>query len=287
MTRRPVVAGQFYEGTRAGLLRELERCFAGPLGPGRLPAVSGQRSGNILGLVSPHAGYYYSGSAAAFAYEALAADGIPDVAVLLGPNHYGLGAAAAISPDDAWATPLGDLRADAEVAEAILRQSRLTQVDGMPHAREHSIEMQLPFLQYIGGDAIRIVPISIAHLTNADALALVEDLGCAIAEAVSGKRAVIIASTDFTHYESRIAAQAKDALVMERILAIDPQGLIDIVYSQGITMCGAIGAAVMLETCKKREATSARGLTYYTSGDVSGDNDQVVGYGSLSVGRPA
>lgn len=287
MARPPAVAGQFYEGNRAGLLRELEQCFVGPLGPGRLPAVTEQPSGNILGLVSPHAGYYYSGSAAAFAYEALAADGLPDAAVLLGPNHYGLGAAVAISPDDAWATPLGEMRADAEIAEKIIRLSRFAEVDELPHAREHSIEVQLPFLQYVGGESVRIVPISIAHLRLQDALALVDDLGNAIAEAFTGRRAVVIASTDFTHYESRTVAQATDSLAIERILAMDPQGLIEIVYSRGITMCGAVGAAVMLEACRRLGAGHATQLTYYTSGDVSGDVDQVVGYGSLTVGRTA
>jgi len=292
MARPPAVAGQFYESTKSGLVQEIERCFLGELGPGKLPGralrqaqdASG-RVGHVLGLVCPHAGYYYSGSAAAHAYKALAADGIPDIAVLLGPNHYGLGSAVAVSPDDAWATPLGSLGADAEVAETILKLSKFAEADELPHTKEHSIEVQLPFLQYIGGDSIRIVPISIAHLDRDDALALVEDLGHAIAEAISGKSAVVIASTDFTHYESQSVAQARDALAIGQILAMDPQGLIEVVYSKDITMCGAIGAAVMLEACKKLAAITARKLTYYTSGDVSGDTSQVVGYGSLSIER--
>ncbi len=283
MARPPAIAGQFYDGTKSGLLREIESCFLAQLGPGKLPETAEQRRGNVLGLMTPHAGYYYSGSAAAHAYAALAADGIPDIAVLLGPNHYGRGSAVALSPDDAWTTPLGNLRTDGEVAESILELSRFADVDELPHAREHSIEVQLPFLQYIGGESISIVPISIAHLNSADALALTEDLGAAIAGALAGRSAVVIASTDLTHYESLSAAQAKDALVMERILALDWQGLIDLVYSRGITMCGAIGVAVMLEACKQRGATAVDQLAYYTSGDVSGDTDQVVGYGSVSV----
>lgn len=286
MARPPAVAGQFYEGTRSGLVQEIERCFLGELGPGKLPEVRPQRVGRVLGLVCPHAGYYYSGSAAAHAYEALAADGVPDVAVLLGPNHYGRGSAVAVSPDDAWATPLGSLHADADAAATILKLSKFAEVDELPHAKEHSIEVQLPFLQYIGGGSIRIVPISIAHLDRDDALALVEDLGHAIAEAISGRSAVVIASTDFTHYESKSVAEARDALAMEQILAMDAQGLIEVVYAKDITMCGVIGVAVMLEACKRLGATEARKLTYYTSGDVSGDRSQVVGYGSLSIDVP-
>jgi MEMO1 family protein len=286
MARPPAVAGQFYEGTKSGLVQEIEQCFLGELGPGKLPEVRPQRVGSVLGLVCPHAGYHYSGSAAAHAYAALAADGIPDVAVLLGPNHYGLGPAVAVSPEDAWATPLGSLRADAETAETILKLSRYAEADELPHMKEHSIEVQLPFLQYIGRDSTRIVPISIAHLDRSDALALVEDLGHAIAEAVSGRSAVVIASTDFTHYESHSVAQTRDALAMEPIVAMDPQGLIEVVYSKDITMCGVIGVAVMLEACKRLGAVNARKLTYYTSGDVSGDRSQVVGYGSLSIELP-
>ncbi len=325
MARAAVVAGQFYNGTREGLIREIEECFAGRLGPGPLPengpsirptdqAYSGPTDRRVLGLVCPHAGYMYSGAAAAWAYSALAADGIPEVAVILGPNHYGLGPAVALSPDDEWATPLGTLAADAEVAEAILKLSKYCEPDELGHAREHSIEVQLPFIQYALGDAVRIVPISISHLGEDDALALVDDLGNAIAEAVRARfgisapqssaggegfgssapqssaqipkhrgEAVIIASSDFTHYESKSSATAKDSLAIERILALDARGLIETVYSRGITMCGVIGTAVMIEACVRLGAKSARKLTYYTSGDVTGDNDQVVGYGAISV----
>ena len=304
MTRAPAVAGQFYEGTKQSLIEAIEKSFLGTLGPGRLPVVREKqishcvrndvnnagdiptsRLGNVLGLVCPHAGYVYSGSAAAWAYDALAADGIPEVAVLLGPNHYGLGAGAALSPDESWATPLGTLRSDAQTAEAVGRLCRYAEVDELAHIREHSIEVQLPFLQYLAGDAVRIVPISIAQLSQADAALLVEDLGSAIAEAVSGKSAVVIASSDFTHYESKASATAKDSIAIGRILDLDAKGLIEEVYSRDITMCGVIGTAVMLDACKRLGATSARKLAYYTSGDVTGDTDQVVGYGAISIER--
>lgn len=285
MTRAPAVAGQFYDATRQSLVQTIEKSFLGRLGPGRLPAVRQDRQGHVLGLVCPHAGYVYSGSAAAWAYDALAEDGIPDAAVLLGPNHYGMGAMAALSPDESWETPLGTLSCDAGIAEAILKRSRYAEPDARAHAKEHSIEVQLPFLQYLGGEALRIVPISIAHLSKTDALLLVEDLGSAIAEAVSGKSAVVIASTDFTHRESKASATARDAIAIGRILDLDPKGLIEEVYSRDITMCGVIGTAVMLDACKRLGAASARKLAYYTSGDVTGDTDEVVGYGALSIER--
>lgn len=284
MARQPVVAGQFYPGTRDELIREIEHCFLRELGPGALPAAALERKGAILGLVAPHAGYHYSGSAAAHAYAALAADGVPDVAVILGPNHHGRGAAVAISPDTVWATPLGDVPVDSFVAQAILEYSRFASVDELPHAREHSIEVQLPFLQYVGDDSIGIVPISVSHLDNEDALLLVEDLGLAIARATEGKSAVVIASTDLSHYETQSVARAEDALVMERVLALDPVGLVDVVYTRRISMCGVIGVAVMLKACTAMRAVRAHSLTYYTSGDVTGDAEHVVGYGAVCVG---
>ena len=285
MVRTPAVAGQFYEANERNLVRSIEKSFLGRLGPGKLPDAPNERLGHVLGLVCPHAGHVYSGSAAAWAYGALASDGIPEIAVLLGPNHYGLGEGAAVSPDETWATPLGELQVDVETAQAILNSSKYAKPDELAHAREHSIEVQLPFLQYIGGRKAKIVPISIAHLAKADALLLAEDLGSASAEALSGKSAVVIASTDFTHYESKARATELDSLAMHRILDLDPKGLIELVYSRDITMCGAVGTAVMLHACLKLGATSARKLTYYTSGDVTGDTDQVVGYGALSIER--
>ena len=283
MARPPAVAGQFYEDSRTGLIREIEQCFLGRLGPGKVSPRSEDGAGNLLGLVCPHAGYYYSGSAAAFSYNILASEGIPGSIVLLGPNHYGLGSPVAISPDDVWATPLGEMQVDVETAEAILRSCKFTEVDDLPHAREHSIEVQLPFIQYVGCGSARIVPISIAHLGKADSLSLVEDLGKAIADAVSGNPAVIIASTDFTHYEPKSVAEARDAVAIERILAMDPEGLVEVVSDKDITMCGVVGVAVMMQACKNLGASRAEKLTYYTSGDVSGDTAQVVGYGAIAI----
>ncbi|MCE5200421.1 MAG: AmmeMemoRadiSam system protein B [Armatimonadota bacterium] len=284
MVRRAAVAGMFYDGDVSELRRSVEDCFMGTFGPGRAPEVSGERQGRVLGLVCPHAGYIYSGAAAAWAYNALAEDGVPDIAVIIGPNHQGVGAAVAVATEeDQWSTPLGALSIDMDVARSILKSSQAAQGDNVAHFREHSIEVQLPFLQYLGADKTRIVPICIAHVSYHDALVLLTDLGSAIAKAIKGKSAVIIASTDFSHYESKASAQAKDTAAIDRILAMDPQGLIQTVHDRQITMCGAVGTAIMLQACKTLGATTARKLTYYTSGDVTGDLEQVVGYGAVAI----
>lgn len=283
MARRSAVAGMFYDGNPEGLTRSIEACFEGPLGPGRVPEPRADRLGNILGMVCPHAGYVYSGSAAAWAYYALALDGIPETAVILGPNHHGLGPVVSISAEDEWETPLGILRVDRRTARLILEHSVYASEDNAAHSREHSIEVQLPFLQYIAGDAVSIVPISISHLSEYDAMERASNLGQAIAKALDGRSAVIIASTDMTHYESRAEAQARDDAALREICLRDPRGLIMTVYEQGISMCGVIGTAVMLEACGRLGARTARRLAYYTSGDVTGDTSQVVGYAAAVV----
>ena len=283
MTRTPAVAGMFYELDPEALIHSIERCFLGKLGPGKLPSRKDVRSGEVLGLVSPHAGYTYSGAAAAYAFDRLASDGLPETAVLLGPTHHGLGAAVAVSTETEWTTPLGAVQTDAETIDAVLELCGFAQRDDTAHVSEHSLEVQLPFLQYIGGDAVKIVPISIAHLSEDDAAALSLDLGQAISKSLAGKSAVVIASTDFTHYEPRASAESKDSLAIDQILKLDARGLLREVYGKSITMCGVAGTAVMLEACKALGAKQARKLTYYTSGDVTGDMSQVVGYGAFSV----
>lgn len=285
MTRKPAVAGAFYDGEARALRSTIEECFTGRLGPGSLPETRPERLGKVMGLVCPHAGYMYSGSAAAFAYKALAEDGLPRIAVILGPNHTSLGAAVAVAADDEWVTPLGSVSVARETADAILRGCEFAGSDDLAHAREHSIEVQIPFLQFIGGDGVKIVPISIAHLSEHNAAVLARSLGQAIASALDGEQAVVIASTDFTHYESRTSALEKDSAAIGHILELDAEGLISTVYSRDITMCGVAGTAVMIEACRAMGASSARKLAYYTSGDVVGDMTQVVGYGAMSVER--
>lgn len=282
MLRSPAVAGMFYEASQERLLEELKECFLDQPGPGALPEIPDNPARSLIGLVCPHAGYVYSGYAAAHAYAALASDGVPDSIVILCPNHTGAGAVVAVSKEPRWSTPLGEIEIDINIANEILDGCKYAREDSLAHLREHAIEVQLPFLQFIGCKS-KIVPIAIGHLSEQDALTLAFDLGQAIADALRGRNAVIIASTDFSHYERQSRANTLDSLAIDQILKLDPQGLIHTVYQHQITMCGAIATAVMLEAAVQLGAQKAEKPAYYTSGDITGDTSQVVGYAALTI----
>jgi AmmeMemoRadiSam system protein B len=282
MLREPAVAGTFYDDDPSELRETIDACYLGPFGPGKLPMPAPMITRNIIGLICPHAGLRFSGYAAAWSYYELAEDGIPDTAVILGPNHRGLGAPAAIMTRGEWATPLGNVQIDSETATAILSSSGLVAEDPIAHQKEHSIEVQLPFLQTLG-KPISIVPIIVSLLAWEDAPLYAEELGRSIAQAISGKNAVVIASTDFTHYEPKSSAEAQDRHAIEAIAKLDAQALVETVIEREITMCGVVPAAAAVVAAKKLGATSGEKLTYYTSGDILGDESPVVGYGALML----
>ena len=284
MTRQPAVAGTFYEADAEGLREAIDDCFLGPFGPGSRPEPASTVTRNIVGLVCPHAGYRFSGCAAAAAYFELARDGLPETAVLIGPNHRGIGSPAAIMSSGTWRTPLGNVEIDSETARAILRGSDLLQEDETAHLPEHSLEVQLPFLQYLGGGT-KIVPILLSILAWENAGSYTENLGRAISEALQGKNAVVIASTDLTHYEPKEFAERQDRMAIEAIEALRYRSLLDVVARRGISMCGAVPTAVAIVACSGLGARKASLLTYYTSGDIVGDTSQVVGYGALKIVR--
>ncbi|HJX69996.1 MAG TPA: AmmeMemoRadiSam system protein B [Dehalococcoidia bacterium] len=279
--RKPVVAGSFYAGAASGLHRQIEDCFKHTLGPGALPRAPKAGERHILGLVSPHAGYIYSGPVAAHGFFQLALEGKPEVVVILGPNHRGIGAEVALSKEDRWQTPLGYLEIDSEVGERIVSAARWAQWDDLAHSWEHSIEVQLPFLQYIYQAGIRVVPIAMLRQD----LEASQDLGGAIATALKGRNGIIVASSDFTHYESQSAASKKDNLALEAILSLDAKQLENVVSRHNISMCGPGPVMSMLTACQKLAASQARLLRYATSGDITGDYSQVVGYASVEVTR--
>ena len=277
--RKPAVAGSFYDGSAAGLRRQIEDCFKHPLGPGALPGSARVVERRILGLVSPHAGYIYSGPVAANGFFQIAAEGKPQTVVILGPNHRGLGAAVAVGGQDAWQTPLGSVEIDVEVGQAIVSATRWARLDDLAHSMEHSIEVQVPFLQYIYENGFRIVSISMLRQD----WEVSRELGRAVAAALKGKNAVIIASSDFSHYESQSMASKKDHLALEAILNLEPERLEETVISHSITMCGPGPVMSMLTACKALGSKKARLLRYATSGDITGDHSQVVGYASVEV----
>jgi AmmeMemoRadiSam system protein B len=277
--RRPCQAGAFYAGTKNSLKVEIERCFLHRLGPGKLPSVPAKGERKIVALVCPHAGYMYSGPVAATSYYHLAIDGTPDIIIILGPNHSGFGSGVSIMTEGKWATPLGEVEIDSNVANEIVKNSKLIDVDDQAHAYEHSIEVQLPFLQYIYGDKFKFVPIC---MMMQDIETSVE-VGEAILKALAGKNAVIIASTDMTHYEPQEIAEKKDRIAINAIIKLDEAELQRAVELNMISMCGYGPVTSALKAAKALDAREAKLLSYKTSGDVTGDYEAVVGYASIVI----
>lgn len=254
---------------------QISSCFSHGFGPAKSFSKSSER---IIAGIVPHAGYAYSGPCAAHLYS-----GIPKgtkTAVILGPNHTGLGSGISVSDADFWQTPLGKIELDAGLRSKILDNSRIIDCEGLAHLREHSIEVQLPFLQSVLQD-FRIVPLC---MMGGDAETCLE-VGRAIAKAVSGmKNVLLLASTDFSHYVSQDEADRKDQMAIEKILELDPEGLLETVEKNGISMCGPMAAASVLFAAKRLGAKKAELLKRYTSGDITGDYSQgVVGYASLAI----
>ena len=278
--REPAVAGQFYAGTQESLLEQVESCYEHFLGPGTIPQTSDSPLEQPCGFVVPHAGYVYSGSVAAHAYTALASLGGPDVAVILGPNHHALHPPLALSTASVWRTPLGELAVDSALNERLISQVPETSFSEVAHRLEHSIEVQLPFLQHLYGASLSILPIAIAD----QSVETCRNLGKAVAEAIEGTSAVVLASSDFSHYLPADSAAELDRHALDAILALDPERLGHEVETRGLTMCGWGPVIAMLECMKRLGATDAKLLKYANSGDVSGDRGYVVAYAAVQVG---
>jgi hypothetical protein len=278
-TRSPAVAGAFYPFSKEAVTGQLKELFGyWKIG---LEGLKKRKRVNCYGVVAPHAGYEYSGYVAARVY----ADApLVDTVILMGPNHYGVGPDISVSDADAWETPLGELKIDKEMAGEICKGSRAKK-DSSAHEREHSIEVHLPFLQASQGE-FKIVPISIKHYSpDGEFLEACRGLGKAIAGAVkkSKRKVLIVASTDFTHYEPQEMAGYKDAAAMEAIEKLDDAGLFKVVAEKNISMCGYAGVAAAIAACKALGAKRAEKVAYMTSGDTTGDTSAVVGYGGLRI----
>lgn len=276
--RHPSQAGAFYAGTAQSLKAQIEGCFTHRFGPGKLLTVVEDGLRNVVGLICPHAGYMYSGSVAAHAYYNLAVDGKPDVVVIFGPNHTGRGSALALMSEGVWRTPLGDVEIDTLTAKQIVDESRIVDVDDSAHTFEHSIEVQLPFLQYLYGSAFKFVPICFLMQD----LESSREVGRAVAKALSGKNGLIIASTDMTHYEPHEQAQRKDKMAIDAVAKMDEELYYSTVESQNISTCGYGPTVAVITAAKLLGAKRAQLLCYKTSGDVISDFSSVVGYASMS-----
>jgi hypothetical protein len=279
--RPAAVAGAFYPGDAEELRALLDDCFnisrLGPQGTGK-PNLS-----MIAGMV-PHAGPIFSGPCAAHLYTRLAAP-IQRI-IILGVNHRGRGCKAALSPWDRWRTPLGEVSVDNKITEFLEAQVRFLKRDAQAHSEEHSIEVQLPFLQRELHE-FTFVPISLSHLSIDDCA----ELGAAIADAqkaeiVKESRTVILASSDLNHYVSPRQIVELDQLAINQVLALDPEGLLRVVEDKGISMCGVLPTAVMLFAAKLLGAKRASLLKHCHSGDVT-PMRKVVGYASVEIDAPA
>ncbi len=266
MTRLPAVADRFYPGTAGALAQAIQ---------GLLPAGHSQKK-KALAVVCPHAGYIYSGAVAG---EVLSFVDIPETVILLGPNHHGKGKPVALS-QSTWHMPMGDVPVAEELANRLQTALPVIQFDEMAHRYEHSLEVQIPFLQAMQKN-LSIVPLVLAHIS----LPLCTEIAGALAQVISetDREILLVASSDMTHYESRKSAGKKDHLALERIENLDAAGLYRTVMDNRISMCGVIPVTIALLAAIQMGAKEARVLTYTDSGEVSGDTDQVVGYAGIVI----
>ena len=266
MVRNPVVAGQFYRGTDTLLKKEVASLFA-----------EKKEKINALGVVSPHAGYAYSGPVAG---EVLSSIVPKTTYIILGPNHTGFGKPFGLDFERIWKTPLGEVEVDKPLGEAIFKHSKHIEKDSQCHNYEHSIEVQLPFLQCLN-KKFTFVPIVISYGDKE----IYKKIGRELADAVkdSKKDVTIIASSDMTHYEPEETAKKKDMLAIEKILALDTDGFLETIEKYDISMCGFAPTAIMMEAALGLGAKKAKLIKYNTSGDTSGDYSAVVGYAGIVV----
>lgn len=266
MIRPAAVAGTFYEGRPEDLRRHVERL---------LPAAAVESP--AFGAIVPHAGYVYSGSVAGEVYARLR---IPAAVVLFCPNHTGRGRPASLDPSHAWRTPLGDVPVDRALAARLAELSPSLELDAAAHAREHSLEVQLPFLQVRRPD-VAIVAVCL----GAPDLALCQELGEAFVRLREEQEEppLLLASSDMNHYESRAVGSRKDGLALARVEALDPQGLFSTVLTESISMCGFLPATALLFAARTAGASSATVVARRDSGDETGDTSSVVGYAGVII----
>jgi len=268
MLRSPAVAGQFYPGNEASLVKTLNSL---------IPDSPAAEKKEALAVISPHAGYIYSGGVAG---ETIGSVKVPENVIILGPNHTGYGAPVALMDHGAWDMPMGEVEINRELAAAIAENCSQIQVDEVAHRFEHSLEVQVPFLQYMQ-KSLTIAPLVVSHVSYQTCVSV----GNALAEAIRkyGKPVLIVASTDMTHYESRESAGSKDGMALERIKALDPEGLYNTVVGKRISMCGIMPTTVTLIAALALGAKKAELIRYTDSGEASGDTSRVVGYAGLVI----
>ena len=266
MRRSPAVAGQFYQGTASKLTQQVKQYIN-----------SNAVKEHAIGILSPHAGLIYSGSVAGEVYSAIE---FPKTFVLIGPNHTGIGAKVSMMASGEWEIPTGIFSIDEKLSRRIAANTPIISEDAQAHTFEHSLEVQLPFIAYFSTEP-KIVPITVMSASLEECRLLGEGIAKSIKEV--NYSVVIVASSDMSHYVPEDVARQKDKKAIEMIKSINPEGLYTVVSRERISMCGYLPATVMLFAAKALGAIEARLVKYSTSGEVSGDYDQVVGYAGMIV----
>jgi hypothetical protein len=271
--RTPAVAGMFYPGEKNELKESVHQCFLHSFGPRKLPPTIEKKK--VYGVICPHAGYVYSGPIACHSFYSISSES-PELFIIIGPNHWGIGCNVAAMKDCIWETPLGQVEVDSEAATELSKISKVVELDFFSHTKEHSLEVQIPMLQETYSK-FKILPIILINQEKNTA----EDVGEAIATIAKQKKSMIIGSSDFTHYEPNEFAHEQDKALIEPILDLDVDQFYRVLYEKNVTACGYGAIASTMVACKKLGATKGELLKYATSGDVTGDTSSVVGYGSI------
>lgn len=266
--REPAVAGKFYPSAPQGLKNQIEAL------------VNKQANKqDITACMLPHAGYIYSGLVAA---QTVSRINIKNKVILLGPNHTGYGVKYSIMPEGIWNMPLGQIRIDRNLAAAILSNSQYLKADNEAHLYEHSLEVELPFLQYFKND-FEIVPIVFLSDEFSELKKIGEEIADTIKKHNLKDSTIIVASSDMTHYEPQGEAQKKDKEAIQAILELNEDKLMDKIQRLNISMCGYAPAIAMLCAAKSLGAKTAELVKYQTSGDVTQDKTSVVGYAGIII----
>lgn len=264
--RQPAVAGQFYCGTSSGLRRQVASY---------VEDVSDKVDAKAI--VAPHAGFVCSGPVAGKVYSRIRNY---DTYVIVGPNHSGIGPPVAVSGQRSWNMPMGDVPIDSDLVRSLIARSSIASQDDNAHRLEHSLEVQLPFIQFFNAE-FAILPICVGLRSCQEAVQLGEELGDVIAS--SGKRVLVVASTDMSHYIPHDLAVKKDKLAIDKVLELDASGLCDVVRRNSISMCGVMPATTAVAAANRLGARSAALISYMTSGETCGDKAQVVGYAGIVI----
>jgi AmmeMemoRadiSam system protein B len=264
--RNPAVSGRFYSADPIQLIEDIKTY-----------TIKSLEKKSVLGIISPHAGFIYSGKVAGSVYSSIK---IPETVILIGPNHTGEGPPVSIMTKGCWKSPFGSIEIDEKLAQILIDGEPIFKKDTQAHIKEHSLETQLPFLQFFRKN-IKIVPICLKRIGFDQCT----QIGQSIADSIKkyDKEVLIVASSDMSHFESHDKTVKKDRLAIDHILDLDPRGLYSTVKEKQITMCGINPAVCMLTACAKMGSKKANLIQYKTSGEVNGDMERVVGYAGITV----